>query len=122
MKRENWIVGDHAIRPAGSPDRCFYCGSKKGFPHKNDCVIRCRTAVVEFTIRMVTEEPEDWTPSDIEFHYNDGSWCSDNLLDRLGERTNHHCLCDIAKAKYIREATEEDEKDYGVVFVNELKS
>ena len=32
-------VKDDGIRPAGSPDECFYCCQKVGQLHKLDCVI-----------------------------------------------------------------------------------
>lgn len=114
MKREDWTVTESSARPAGRPDMCFYCGGKMGEQHKPDCVIRTRTAVVDFTIRLVLPEVESWNADGIESHYNESSWCSDNLLDRIyayQERTGN-CICFITKAKYVREATEDDEEMY----------
>ena len=56
-----------------------------------------------------------------DFHYNDSSWCASNILDRLEERSNFRCLCDVASFEYLRDATEEDEEKWGVVKVNELE-
>ncbi len=121
MKRDNWTVDKHSIRPAGSPDRCFYCNQKISQEHKKDCVIRKRTVVMDFTIRMVLDVPEFWDNEDIEFKYNDGSWCADNLIDMI-DRDNKGCLCPYVTAKYIKEASEEDEDHWELVKVKELES
>lgn len=123
MKRTNWTVGEHGVRPAGKPDECFYCHAKVGEQHKEDCVIRSRTVNVDFTIHMVMDVPEFWDEAQINYHYNDGSWCASNLLNRLAIREHSdRCLCNIANAKYVGEATEEDEERYGCCRVNELES
>ena len=123
MKRTDWTVGEYGVRPAGKPDECFYCGAKVGEQHKEDCVIRSRTVNVDFAIHMVMDVPEFWDEAQINYHYNDGSWCASNLLNRLAIREHSdRCLCNIANAKYVGEATEEDEERYGCCRVNELES
>ena len=123
MNRQNWIVTEKSARPAGNPDECFYCGRKIGEEHEEDCVIRKRSVVVEFTVTMVRKEPEYWDEDDIEFHYNESSWCADNFVDDLVERNEKMgCCCFITEAKYIREATQEDENHFGMVFVNDFES
>jgi len=121
MKRKNWIVNNFSVRPAGKQDECFYCGEKVGSEHKQDCVIRSRTVVVDFTIRMVVDVPESWDKEDIEFKYNDGCWCADNLINLL-DRENNGCLCPHVVAECIREATQEDEEYWGLVKVEDLES
>lgn len=123
MKRKDWTITESSTRPAGKPDRCFYCGNKIGKQHKEDCVIRGRTVVLDFTIRTVIDLPECWDTKQIEYRYNDGTWCANNLLNYLERRNKKTgCICDITTAKYIREATEDDEKDYGVTFIKEVES
>ena len=124
MKRIDWTVGEYSVRPAGKPDECFYCNAKVGEQHKEDCVIRSRTVKVDFTIHMVMDVPECWDESNINFHYNDSSWCASNLLNELQRREENtgRCLCMITEAKYIGEATEEDEEEYGCCKVNDLES
>ena len=123
MKRTNWTVGEYSIRPAGKPDECFYCNAKVGEQHKEDCVIRSRTVNLDVTIHMVMDVPEDWDEGQINFHYNDDSWCASNLLSYLNHRDdNVGCLCDITDIKYVGEATEEDQERYGCCRVNELES
>ena len=122
MTRKDWTVGKYGVRPAGKPDECFYCEAKVGEQHKPNCVIREKTIVTRMTIDFVDSVPESWDEDLIDFHYNDSSWCATNVLHRLEERSNFHCLCDVASFEYLRDATEEDEENWGVVKVNELES
>lgn len=111
MKHDNWPVIEDDSRPAGVPDRCFYCNEPHGSQHKIGCAIRQRTVVVRAIIEYVVDVPEDWEQHDIEFHRNDGSWCADNALtelDELSERAG--CLCAVTRYEYLREATKEDEE------------
>lgn len=115
MKRDNWIVGEYSVRPAGKPDECFYCNEKVGDPHKLDCVIRDRTFVVDVTIRMAVARPDSWSVEDIEQFFNASGWCAGNIVDdlhRLQDVT--FCLCEFTTVKFVREATEEDEDKYGI--------
>lgn len=111
---ETFIVKEDAIRPAGLQDRCFYCNQLLGTEHKSDCVIRERTIVIRATIEYVVDIPEDWDRDQVEFHRNEGSWCSSNFINEmktLEERIG--CLCSLTDFEYIREATEEDEERCG---------
>ena len=121
MKRKDWTVGKYSVRPAGKPDECYYCGAKVGEQHKPNCVIRNKTIVARLTIDFVDSVPENWDTEVIDFHYNNSSWCASNILNRLEERNNFRCLCDVASFEYLRDATEEDEEKWGVVKVNELE-
>lgn len=122
MKRKNWEVQDHGIRPAGKPTECFYCHAQREAQHNEGCVIRERTVVVDVTIRMVITKPEGWTPEMIEEHWNDSSWCQDNIISYLeAQSESMGCLCGTVTTKFVREATEEDEELYKL-FVEELES
>ncbi|WP_146193121.1 hypothetical protein [Maritimibacter sp. 55A14] len=114
MKRENWTVIEGDNRPAGPPDKCFYCGEPHGSQHKDGCVIRQRTVVIRATIERVVSVPEDWEPQMIEFHRNEGSRCSDcditemkEMLDRM--EAADLCTCNMIETTYLREASENDE-------------
>lgn len=122
MTRKDWTVGEYSVRPAGKPDECFYCEAKVGEQHKPNCVIRKKTIVTRLTIDFVDSVPENWDKDVIDFHYNDSSWCASNILNRLEERDNFRCLCDVASFEYLRDASEKDEEKWGVVKVNELES
>ena len=121
MTRKNWTVGEYSVRPAGKTDECYYCGAKVGEQHKPNCVIREKTIVTRLTIDFVDDVPENWDKEVIDFHYNNSSWCASNILNRLEERNNFRCLCDVASFEYLRDATEEDEEKWGVVKVNEIE-
>ncbi|WP_340032596.1 hypothetical protein NSQ20_12085 [Paenibacillus sp. FSL K6-1122] len=121
MKRKDWIVTEYAARPAGKPNRCFYCHSLIGESHASECVIRNRTVVMDFTIRMVMDVPESWKDEDVEFRYNKGSWCADNLIEMI-VREEDGCLCPHVQAKFVREATPDDEEKWGLVRVDDLQS
>lgn len=116
MKRIGpWTVGEYGIRPAGSPDHCFYCGVERGGIHLEKCVIRERTIVVQFTVELVVVEPESFGPDLINFKYNEGSWCADNLADMMAKAVerigDNGCLCPVVSGEYVREATGDDERD-----------
>jgi hypothetical protein len=71
-----------------------------------------RKVVVDFTIRMITNEY--YNKDEIEFRYNESSWCADSLLDNINywkEKTGS-CICGLTTAKYIREASEEDIENF----------
>ena len=122
MKRPNWEVKTYGIRPAGKQDECHYCGAAKTEQHKPDCVIGSRTVVVKMEIDLVVAVPESWTPEEIEFHRNDGSWCSSNVLGELKRLAKaKDCICEFTRFQFVREATEEDEARQGI-FVNKLPS
>jgi len=123
MIRNDWTVTESSTRPAGEPDRCFYCGRLLGEQHKDDCVIRSKTVVVNFTVRTVLSVPEHWDNEQVNFHYNDGTWCADNLISELSRRSEDvRCVCDITEAKSLGDAMQKDEEDYGLTFVKECES
>jgi hypothetical protein len=118
MKRISpWTVEECGIRDAGSPDHCFYCNTPKGEIHEEECVIRSRTVVVRFSIDLVVDVPESWQASNIEFKYNEGTWCANNITEMLTETVHRMdaagigCLCDTLSAEFVREADSIDEKN-----------
>jgi hypothetical protein len=111
MKHDSWKVGG-GIRPAGSPNHCFYCGAERGTEHKPGCVCRMQTVVVRATVEYVLAVPEDWDKGMIERSRNQGSWCGSNALKEFQSAANSHsCLCGAIVYEFVREATPEDEKD-----------
>lgn len=104
------VTASHGPRPAGRPDRCFYCGQMVGREHKLDCVMRERTVVIEVTLQVPIAVPESWDAGAIEFRYGDSSWCADNLIDLLENCTGKHCLCGYFESRFLREATAGDEQ------------
>ena len=62
-----------------------------------------RKVVVEATVRYEVEVPEDHTPHDIEFYYNDGTWCASNIVQDLTEYAKNRCMCDDVVIRYVSE-------------------
>lgn len=97
---------DYGIRPAGKKDECFYCHSKIGEQHKKDCVIVCKKVKLKATIEFVLDVPNHWEKENILYHYNNGTWCSDNLLNYLENWKDNHkneCLCRYTKIEIAEE-------------------
>ena len=54
--------------------------------------------------------PSDWDEEMINFQRNESSWCANNLIDELAKR--EPCICSITEAKFVGEATPEDEEGW----------
>lgn len=96
---------DYGIRPAGKPDECFYCHSKIGEFHKDGCVMITKPVKIKAILYCEIDVPEHWDKEQIEYHYNDGTWCADNLHNRisaeLNERGIDFCLCPYSEIKVV---------------------
>jgi hypothetical protein len=89
-----FIVTAAAQRPARMDGTCFYCGQPIGAAHKDDCVLIKKRVRVRAVIEYEIDVPAHWTPEQVEWHRNEGTWCADNLITELGalaEKT--FCLC-----------------------------
>lgn len=96
------LENDYGIRPAGKPDECFYCGQKVGHRHKPDCVVVTKKVMMRFTIDIPVNVPHSWSKDDIDFRYNGGTWCADNLIDMLEDyESKNGCLCGITSAEMV---------------------
>lgn len=105
------VTTENGPRPAGPPDRCFYCDEAVGGVHKSDCVLRERTIVARLVIEHVVVVPEHWTPEHFLFHRNEGTWCASNVLRELGASDGDGpCICHATEVAFVREATDEDEE------------
>lgn len=61
-----------------------------------------KTVNIRWTIDLPMEVPEDWDADLINFHFNESSWCCDNLIDLLQEYSDKHgCICSICKGEFI---------------------
>lgn len=94
VKSDGWplvLPDDDGIRPAGSPDQCFYCHARVGQTHGEECVCvlsKWRAGVyLDYPgPRLGTHEeylPYHWGEQDVDFRYNQGTWCSSNALDDI---------------------------------------
>lgn len=121
MKRDNWVVEEYGIRPAGPPDHCFYCGEPLGHTHDEECVIRSRTVVVKVSAEVVITVPEFFTREQVDKAYERNRMVVglDYLIEQLRERREY--VLATVSIGYMREATTEDE-EIGQLFVKELPS
>jgi hypothetical protein len=100
---------DNGIRPAGKPDECFYCKQKVGERHLWDCAAVDKKVLVRFELTLEVNVPVSWDREQIEFHYNESSWCGSNIVelvkrnfDKLDDADN--CGCNVlGEAKYIKD-------------------
>jgi hypothetical protein len=73
------------------PNQCFYCHQWAGQPHRTDCVAVKKRIEVKVTFEgknphsglWQTTVPHSWDDHSIEFHFNQGSWCSNNVIEHL---------------------------------------
>jgi len=77
--------------------------------------MRDRTVVVKMEVEIVVRVPESWDVGLIEFQRNEGSWCSNNVIQELKRKD---CLCNNTLFTYVREATEEDEEGWDLKWPN----
>lgn len=112
---ETFVVRKQDERPARRDGTCFYCREKIGHKHAMDCVIKSRTVLLRYSVIVVESVPVDWDDDYIERHYNDGSWCGSNIIDKFKElHKRDGCLCNRTRVAFLHEATAEDEKVLGI--------
>lgn len=101
----SFIVTPKAMRPASSKRECFYCQQAVAGYHSVTCVLVEQRVKVRMIVEYEVTVPAHWDQYMIEFHRNEGSWCSDNAIDELREFSEgpHGCLCDIAQFEYIKD-------------------
>ena len=91
------IENDDGIRPAGLPDRCFYCHARIGEPHGEQCTVV--TKLTEYNVHVgkeayddlsgeiigtfVSVDPYWWEEGNAEFHKNGSTWCAGNADDLI---------------------------------------
>lgn len=118
------IERDHGIRPAGPKNACFYCKSKIGQKHSYTCAIveqevECVAMFEKYdeTVTFRATVPFFWKEDDIHYHFNESSWCSNNLEgyvrdDEAAARVlasaydklvkPGHCLCDVTTVEFVK--------------------
>ncbi len=103
-----FTVTEKAMRPASDKRECFYCNVPIGGVHKTDCVLRHKKVLVRMTVEYEIEVPAFWEKKDVEFHRNEGSWCSNNALPELEKLADEkNCLCHCMNYECIRETSGE---------------
>jgi hypothetical protein len=79
------LSNDSGIRPAGDFDKCFYCNQKVGTPHKENCVCLQKKVKLRFSFDLEVEVPYSWDKEDINYYYNEGTWCANNAISLINE-------------------------------------
>jgi len=101
------LPNDDGIRPAGMPDRCFYCGQRVGEPHGSKCAAVHKMVRVQYSFDIEIEVPAFWDKDNVEFHRNDSSWCANNAIGDIGkfleriDQEDSNCLCGVFEAKFL---------------------
>lgn len=63
-------------------------------------MVKRKTVLIDFTIRLPMEFLEEQTEHDILFYLNEGTFCADSLIDMMEEYARENgCCCEITKAK-----------------------
>ena len=92
------------VPPAGKAGECFWCKQKFGSLHKLTCVTWKRKVYVRHTLTLVHEVPMCWTVKNVNFHFNESSWCASNISDLIGDKNQPSpCLCPRQKSLYFGE-------------------
>ena len=86
--------------------KCIDCGSCVGEKHKIDCVMIRKKVNLKATIIIEEDVPFSWKKDMIEYYYNKGTWCADNILEILKKmQKKYGCLC-----PFVTITTWEDKK------------
>ena len=97
-----FVVTGKAQRPANMNGRCFYCNQPIGGNHLDRCVLVQKKVRVRMIVEYEVNVPARWDRTNIEFHRNDGSWCSDNALEELRKLSKENgCLCPVMEFQYV---------------------
>lgn len=67
------------------------------------------------TFDLIMEVPRGWAKEQIEFRYNEGTWCSGNITNDL-ERVFKvdECMCARTSFEYLGDATLEEAVEDGL--------
>jgi hypothetical protein len=110
MRRATWPVVDDDVRPARLDGTCFWCLAPLGQEHQRGCARRQRTVIVEATLRWVDSVPEGWMDETI------ADYVATNLEGKprhvhlaFADIIDHEAFAEITDARYVREATAEEE-------------
>ena len=76
--------------------------------------MKMKKAIVDFTIRMSVEVPEDSDESYVDFYLNESSHCTSNEIEQLHQEVEalpHGCnVCLRSNFKFVKWSDEDEEK------------
>lgn len=99
-----FLVTEKSMRPASNLRECFYCHSPVGFSHKDDCVLILKKVRVLMEVEYEVNVPAHWEAYDIEFHRNEGTWCSNNAIYELKNyfgKEKDCCMCEFSRFRCL---------------------
>lgn len=101
-----FLVTPDAMRPASNAQACFYCQQPVGGHHLTTCVLVVKRVKVRMIVEYEVEVPSTWDKYAVEFHRNEGSWCSSNILHELEELDSQKgCLCRATTFEFLEDAS-----------------
>lgn len=76
-----------------------------------------KKVVAKVTFEMLFNVPIGYTPEDFRFRFNEGTFCTDNVVDWLKHFTAYNderggCTCNHTEVEFVRDATAEDIEDF----------
>lgn len=101
-------VEEADVRPARPDGTSFYCHKAVGQLHSVECVRHRRKVRLRLTVEYEVDVPNSWSEEQINFHYQESSYCADNVssdLEAYAHQLNQNkdCLCGRAKIEYVRD-------------------
>lgn len=110
MRRATWPVVDDDVRPARPDGTCFWCLAPLGQEHERGCAARRRTVIVEATLRWVESVSEDWMNEKIaDYVATDLEGKPRHVHLAFADIIDHEAFAEVTGARYVREATAEEE-------------
>ena len=91
-------VTKKAMRPASDKQQCFYCQQAIGDNHKDTCVLINQKIRIQVTTELEVSVPHHWDEGTVSFHFNESSWCANNLINIIEE---NGCICGVTDIKPI---------------------
>lgn len=86
---------------------CIYCRVIAGTPHASRCVAVERKVKIRATVDMEYSVPNFWNADQINFKFQESSWCADNLAADLSAYVarlpESECMCGRTKIEYVGE-------------------
>ncbi len=98
-----YVVTSKAIRPAQEVrDRCFYCDRLIGQCHEDSCILISKKVRIRAIIEYETSVPSKWTANNINFYFNEGTWCASNFINEIEKREKEYgCMCSHMVFEYM---------------------
>lgn len=95
-------VTEKSMRPSSTERRCFFCLEPIGEYHLNECVLVRKKIKVRMTVEYIADCPASWDGDNVEFRYNESSWCANNAIDELKKAFDSGaCMCNATQFEYL---------------------